>query len=175
MDVAKVGDVGEGDIAGTQPSFPPPVMTEEQLEVLRRQIAVYATICHQLVELHKASTQEQPYLHSGIAMDSHSRHKVSSRHRWTPSHSQLQILESLFWKGGGTPNKQRLKEITAELSKHGPIQETNVYNWFQNRKARARRKKQNPLSTDSDGETDEDDQQKKKIREDKDVEEPADA
>lgn len=32
------------------------VMTDEQLEVLRRQIAVYATICEQLVEMHKAIT-----------------------------------------------------------------------------------------------------------------------
>ncbi|RWV85269.1 hypothetical protein GW17_00052951 [Ensete ventricosum] len=32
------------------------VMTDEQMEVLRRQIAVYATICEQLVEMHKAIT-----------------------------------------------------------------------------------------------------------------------
>lgn len=32
------------------------VMTDEQMEVLRRQISVYATICEQLVEMHKAVT-----------------------------------------------------------------------------------------------------------------------
>lgn len=35
------------------------VMTDEQLEVLRRQIAVYATICQQLVEMHKAIIAHQ--------------------------------------------------------------------------------------------------------------------
>lgn len=69
-------------------------------------------------------------------------HKSTARQRWTPSQHQLQILERLFDQGSGTPNKQRIKEITAELSQHGPISETNVYNWFQNRKARAKRKQQ---------------------------------
>lgn len=35
------------------------VMTDEQMELLRRQIAVYATICEQLVEMHKAVTAQQ--------------------------------------------------------------------------------------------------------------------
>lgn len=35
------------------------VMTDEQLEILRTQIAVYATICEQLVEMHKAVTAQQ--------------------------------------------------------------------------------------------------------------------
>lgn len=34
------------------------VMTDEQMEVLRKQIAVYATICEQLVELHKSLTSQ---------------------------------------------------------------------------------------------------------------------
>lgn len=38
------------------------VMTEEQLETLRRQISVYATICQQLVEMHKASVSQQSTL-----------------------------------------------------------------------------------------------------------------
>lgn len=37
-------------------------MTEEQLETLRRQISVYATICQQLVEMHKASVSQQSTL-----------------------------------------------------------------------------------------------------------------
>lgn len=32
------------------------VMTDEQVEVLRKQIAAYAIICEQLVELHKSLT-----------------------------------------------------------------------------------------------------------------------
>jgi hypothetical protein len=38
------------------------VMTEEQLETLRRQISVYSTICQQLVEMHKASVSQQAAL-----------------------------------------------------------------------------------------------------------------
>lgn len=34
------------------------VMTDEQMEVLRKQIAAYATICEQLVELHKSLTSQ---------------------------------------------------------------------------------------------------------------------
>lgn len=35
------------------------VMTDEQLETLRKQIAVYASICEQLVEMHKNLTAQQ--------------------------------------------------------------------------------------------------------------------
>lgn len=35
------------------------VMTDEQLETLRKQIAVYATICEQLVEMHKTLSAQQ--------------------------------------------------------------------------------------------------------------------
>lgn len=38
------------------------VMTDEQLEVLRRQISVYAAICEQLVEMHKSMTAQQESL-----------------------------------------------------------------------------------------------------------------
>ncbi|KAD7117725.1 hypothetical protein E3N88_04993 [Mikania micrantha] len=32
------------------------VMTDDQMEILRKQIAIYATICEQLVDLHKSLT-----------------------------------------------------------------------------------------------------------------------
>jgi hypothetical protein len=35
------------------------VMTDEQMEVLRKQISIYATICEQLVEMHRALTAHQ--------------------------------------------------------------------------------------------------------------------
>ena len=47
-----------------------------------------------------------------------------------------QALEVLFATGQGTPNKLRIKEIAEQLLEFGPITETNVYNWFQNRKVR---------------------------------------
>jgi len=141
------------------------VMTEEQLETLRRQISVYATICQQLVEMHKASVSQQSSLPGILAggqiasmeqMTGTPTHKSTARQRWTPSQHQLQILEKLFEQGSGTPNKQRIKEITAELSQHGAISETNVYNWFQNRKARAKRKQQLVAPKDGESEADTD-------------------
>ncbi|CAK8568007.1 unnamed protein product [Lathyrus sativus] len=35
------------------------VMTDEQLETIRKQIVVYATICEQLVEMHKSLYAQQ--------------------------------------------------------------------------------------------------------------------
>ncbi|PPR89206.1 hypothetical protein GOBAR_AA31477 [Gossypium barbadense] len=122
------------------------VMTDEQLETLRKQIAVYASICEQLVEMHKNLTAQQDLtggrlgnLYCDPLMTS-GGHKISARQRWTPTAVQLQILERIFDEGTGTPSKQKIKEITSELSQHGPISETNVYNWFQNRRARSKRK-----------------------------------
>lgn len=66
--------------------------------------------------------------------------KMSARQRWTPTPVQLQILERIFDQGTGTPSKQKIKDITEELSQHGQIAEQNVYNWFQNRRARSKRK-----------------------------------
>ncbi|BBM98202.1 protein MpHD6 [Marchantia polymorpha subsp. ruderalis] len=154
------------------------VMTDEQLETLRRQISVYSTICQQLVEMHKASVSAQSSL-AGIVVGQHPlsydpligtpNHKTTARQRWTPSQSQLQILEKLFDQGNGTPNKQRIKEITIELSQHGQIAETNVYNWFQNRKARAKRKQQLVTPTNGESEdTDVDSPKEKKPKVDKD-------
>ena len=94
-------------------------------------------------------------------------HKITSRQRWTPTPVQLQILERIFDQGNGTPSKEKIKEITAELSQHGQISETNVYNWFQNRRARSKRKLQNvaPSNTESEVETEVDSKDKKTIPE----------
>lgn len=94
-----------------------------------------------------------------------SGHKITSRQRWTPTPVQLQILERIFDQGIGTPSKEKIKDITAELGQHGQISETNVYNWFQNRRARSKRKLQNvaaPSSnTESEVETEVDSKDKK--------------
>ncbi|KAG6394397.1 hypothetical protein SASPL_144981 [Salvia splendens] len=134
------------------------VMTDEQMEVLRKQIACYATICEQLVELHKSLTSQtdlagvrlgnlycDPLITSGA-------HKITGRQRWTPTPMQLQILERIFDQGIGTPSKQKIKEIASELSQHGQISETNVYNWFQNRRARSKRKQQAAPSNNAESE-----------------------
>ncbi|KAK8717635.1 hypothetical protein V6N13_044896 [Hibiscus sabdariffa] len=181
-------------------------MTDEQLETLRNQIAVYASICEQLVEMHKNLTAQQDlaglslflsslyhYLYACHAfmvsfiygfshfiswyliffivtetIVSHvggrlgnlycdplmasAGHKITARQRWTPTPVQLQILERIFDQGTGTPSKQKIKEITSELSQHGQISETNVYNWFQNRRARSKRKQLGSSSNNAESE-----------------------
>ncbi|XP_038904713.1 WUSCHEL-related homeobox 13 isoform X1 [Benincasa hispida] len=137
------------------------VMTDEQLETLRKQIAVYATICEQLVEMHKTLTAHQDLTGMRLGnmycepLMTSSSHKITSRQRWTPTPVQLQILERIFEQGNGTPSKQKIKEITSELGQHGQISESNVYNWFQNRRARSKRKQQStaPAYGESEVET----------------------
>lgn len=150
------------------------VMTDEQLETLRKQIAVYATICEQLVEMHKTLSAHQDLTGArlgGLYCDplmGSVGHKISSRQRWTPTPVQLQVLEQIFEAGTGTPSKEKIKEITAELTQHGPITETNVYNWFQNRRARSKRKQQGAapssvtVNTESEVETEVDSKDKNK-------------
>ncbi|KAK1362790.1 Homeobox domain-containing protein [Heracleum sosnowskyi] len=122
------------------------VMTDEQIDVLRKQIAAYATLTQQLAEMHKFMAAQQDLTAVGLgniycdSLMAYGGSKITTRHRWTPTPVQLQKLERVFEEGIGTPSKQKIKDITAELSQHGPISETNVYNWFQNRRARSKRK-----------------------------------
>ncbi|RDX99917.1 WUSCHEL-related homeobox 8, partial [Mucuna pruriens] len=150
------------------------VMTDDQLELLRQQISVYATICEQLVEMHKSVTTQQDL--AGLRLGNLycdplmacSGHKISARQRWTPTPLQLQILERIFDEGNGTPTKQKIKDITIELGQHGQISETNVYNWFQNRRARSKRKQlaPAPIVGDPEPDTELDSPKEKKTRED---------
>lgn len=78
---------------------------------------------------------------SQLQLQQYHQNMVTARQRWNPTAMQLQILEGMFKKGNGTPNKVKIKEITLELLQHGEISETNVYNWFQNRRARFKRKR----------------------------------
>nr|ASV45879.1 WUSCHEL-related homeobox 10 [Broussonetia papyrifera] len=126
------------------------VMTDEQMELLRRQISVYATICEKLADMfnsfssqHDLAGMKLGSLHYDPLM-TYGGHKITARQRWSPTPVQLQTLEKIFDEGNGTPSKQKIKEITVELSQHGQISETNVYNWFQNRRARSKRKQSVP-------------------------------
>jgi len=93
-----------------------------------------------------------------------SGHKITARQRWTPTPLQLQILERIFDEGNGTPSKQKIKEITTELGQHGQISETNVYNWFQNRRARSKRKQLAPAAPEPEAEAEVESPREKKIR-----------
>ncbi|KAI5072461.1 hypothetical protein GOP47_0012567 [Adiantum capillus-veneris] len=62
------------------------------------------------------------------------------RPRWCPTPEQIQVLEALFNSGTTTPSRDMIVEIAGCLKQFGNIVEANVFYWFQNRKARAKRK-----------------------------------
>lgn len=66
---------------------------------------------------------------------------------------QLQILEDIFKKGNGTPTKQKIAEIALELAKHGHVSDVKVYNWFQNKRARSKKKQAALLKSSSEPES----------------------
>ncbi|XP_031270076.1 WUSCHEL-related homeobox 13-like [Pistacia vera] len=136
------------------------VMTDEQMELLRKQIAVYTMLCEQLAQMHKAFSVQHditgmrfgnPYFDPLLTSGGQ---KITARQRWTPTPVQLQILERVYDECTGTPNKQKIQEITSELAQHGQISETNVYNWFQNRRARIKRKQSGAGSNMEESEAD---------------------
>ncbi|XVF74102.1 hypothetical protein PTKIN_Ptkin13bG0033200 [Pterospermum kingtungense] len=134
------------------------VMTDEQVEELRKQIVAYKVISEQLAEKHRAMCAHQDFTGKGNPycdpIMASIGHKMSARQRWSPTTAQLQILESIYHRGNGTPSKQKIKEITAQLAQHGQISETNVYNWFQNRRARSKRKFQGSAAINKEPEAD---------------------
>lgn len=56
-------DIGIGDLSGLCMK----VMTDEQIEVLRKQIAAYATLTQQLADMHKYMASQQD-LTAGISL-----------------------------------------------------------------------------------------------------------
>nr|CAD1835229.1 unnamed protein product [Ananas comosus var. bracteatus] len=126
------------------------VMTDVQMEELRRQIAAYAAVAEQLLDMYNKRTvvaRHHPFPREMLTgtpnySDTPTKsgvHKIPARKRWTPLPKQLNALKGIFDKCRGVPNQKEIKEIALQLSQHGPISEANVSNWFQNRRARMRR------------------------------------
>ncbi|WOL05884.1 hypothetical protein Cni_G14615 [Canna indica] len=159
------GAIGGGEVErGVERKGATYVMTEGQIEELRRQIAAYAAICEQLAEMHRDAAAQQESL-AGMRNMSNvyllpppPQVPRITKQRWIPTSMQLQILEREYSQGIETPSKQYIKDITSALSLHGQITEANVYNWFQNKRARMKRKRQN--DTKSEAETESRDQKK---------------
>ena len=150
-------------------------MTEQQKYALRQQIASYAHICQQLLQLtHEAALRDLQMSARG-EYDRHATHvssayprekqpkkekphkerkapasifsntgvySVPGKVRWQPTTAQFERLEQLFAIDTTTPQRENSKQVTEELSALGPIQECNVYNWFQNKKARLKKREQ---------------------------------
>ncbi|KAL7598379.1 hypothetical protein Lser_V15G23020 [Lactuca serriola] len=60
--------------------------------------------------------------------------------RWCPTPEQVMLLEGMYRGGLKTPSSTQIQQITTRLSIYGKIQEKNVFYWFQNHKARERKK-----------------------------------
>ncbi|XP_023737487.1 uncharacterized protein LOC111885461 [Lactuca sativa] len=60
--------------------------------------------------------------------------------RWCPTPEQVMLLEGMYRGGLKTPSLTQIQQITTRLSIYGKIQEKNVFYWFQNHKARERKK-----------------------------------
>ena len=155
-------------------------MTERQLYAFRQQIAAYAHICQQLLQITTVSATQQTQRQRDMRMEvpgtsnafgapgavsgagtgggssynpnaarpagehrlpgQRGEDKSARGPRWSGTPKQYEILEDLFLKGEQPPVRDRLTEITELLKQYGPIQEANVYNWFQNRRSREKKK-----------------------------------
>jgi len=139
-------------------------MTERQLYAFRQQVAAYAHICQQLLQItavhatqqkastrptagasagahaHEYSQQQRQQLAGARYVGGRGEDKNTRGPRWVGTPKHYEALEELFVGGQQPPVRERLTEITQMLSKYGQISESNVYNWFQNRRTREKRK-----------------------------------
>ncbi len=153
-------------------------MTERQLYAFRQQIAAYAHICQQLLQITTVNATQQTDRQRVVRRDvpgteemrttptpmtagtgwsgnagtnairieggghrgGRGEDKSQRGPRWSGTPKHYEILENLFLAGEQPPVRERLREVTEMLSQHGYIQESNVYNWFQNRRSREKKK-----------------------------------
>lgn len=153
-------------------------MTERQLYAFRQQIAAYAHICQQLLQITTVNATQQTDRQRAVRRDvpgteemrttptpmtagtgwsgnagtnairveggghrgGRGEDKSQRGPRWSGTPKHYEILENLFLAGEQPPVRERLREVTEMLSQHGYIQESNVYNWFQNRRSREKKK-----------------------------------
>ncbi|XP_008809129.1 WUSCHEL-related homeobox 8-like [Phoenix dactylifera] len=144
------GKVGRGPVEEHQIVK---VMTDEQEEALRRQISASRAIRESLLESYRRIASEYLSQH-GTRIGNPSTDPLKStegckrsnrKQRWSATPTQTLILDKIYHSGKVSPNKEEIKWITSELSQHGEITVSNVYNWFQNRKTREKRKRVDEL------------------------------
>ncbi|KAF9612353.1 hypothetical protein IFM89_039071 [Coptis chinensis] len=75
---------------------------------------------------------------------------LSSRKRWTPTTIQLEKMHQVFDQFNGSPNKEIINHLKAELNQHGNVSEKNIVTWFRNMRAKLKRKPLINAEKDSD-------------------------
>ncbi|KAF9613267.1 hypothetical protein IFM89_006766 [Coptis chinensis] len=75
---------------------------------------------------------------------------LSRRKRWTPTTIQLEKLHQVFDQFNGSPNKEIINNLKAELNQHGNVSEKNIVTWFRNMRAKLKRKAPINAEKDSD-------------------------
>jgi hypothetical protein len=75
----------------------------------------------------------------------------TSARRWNPTPTQLVKLEGLFSTGTGIPSGELLTSVTHDLQRMGAINEANVFNWFQNKKSRVKKRAQTDTAAATEG------------------------
>ncbi|KAH9307802.1 hypothetical protein KI387_035713, partial [Taxus chinensis] len=68
---------------------------------------------------------------------------VQTRTRWHPKKEQIHVLQGVFDSGVTNPSPHEISRITTELQQFGQLRKSNVYYWFQNRKAKTKKKQRN--------------------------------
>ncbi|XP_002981885.2 putative WUSCHEL-related homeobox 10 [Selaginella moellendorffii] len=120
------------------------VMTEDQLAQFAEQIRQFSEISRFSIQRQKASmdAERQRRTHkSGFRGSSSNTERPpgATRPRWKPTPVQISILEYIFENSDLLPGDKDITIITDGLRLYGPVEEVNVFYWFQNRRARAKR------------------------------------
>ncbi|VAH62490.1 hypothetical protein VPH35_044976 [Triticum aestivum] len=68
---------------------------------------------------------------------------TDTKPRWNPRPEQIRILETLFNSGLINPTRDEIPRIRMRLQEYGPVGDSNVFYWFQNRKSRSKNKLRN--------------------------------
>ncbi|WOH00036.1 hypothetical protein DCAR_0519392 [Daucus carota subsp. sativus] len=71
------------------------------------------------------------------------------RVRWKPTPQQITILEHIFNSGTVNPPKDVTTNIRKQLEQFGPVEDVNIFYWFQNRRSRWSRRMRQMRSEDS--------------------------
>ncbi|KAE8785510.1 WUSCHEL-related homeobox 7 [Hordeum vulgare] len=68
---------------------------------------------------------------------------TDTKPRWNPRPEQIRVLETLFNSGLINPTRDEIPRIRMRLQEYGPVGDSNVFYWFQNRKSRSKNKLRN--------------------------------